>query len=83
MKYRKELEETGWKLVEKLLLAGFRATIDDESYRDYSVRIDVESHGGINLYYSPKKKSFKTTFHEIKDKETRKEFKKILELDLH
>ena len=82
MKYRKELEETAWLLVEKLLLAGFPATLDDDSFRDYSAKIEVEGRGGINLYYSPKKKIFKTTFHEIKDKTVVKEIKKILEQDL-
>jgi ribonuclease HI len=82
MKNRKELEETAWILVEKLLLAGFPATVDDESFREYSVRIEVEGRGGINLYYSPKKKTFKTTFHGIKDKDAVKEMEKILELDL-
>jgi ribonuclease HI len=82
MKYRKELEETAWLLVEKLLLAGFPATVDDDSFRDYSVKIEVEGRGGINLYYSPKKKTFKITFHEIKDKTVVKEIKRILELDL-
>lgn len=81
MDNRKELEEYGWKVVEKLLLSGFRATIDDESFREYSVKIEAEGHGIINLYYSPKKKNFKITFHEIENKEIRKEFEKILEMD--
>jgi len=82
MKYRKQLEETAWSLVEKLLLAGYPATVDDETFREYSVKIELEGGGGINLYYSPKKKTFKTTFHEIKDKTVVSEIKRILELDL-
>jgi len=82
MKYRKELEETAWEMVEKLLLAGFPATVDDDSFRDYSVKIELEGIGVINLFYSPKKKTFTTTYHEIKDKTTSKEIKRILELDL-
>jgi ribonuclease HI len=81
MKYRKELEEYGWKLVEKLLLAGFRATIDDESFREYSVKIEVEDYGGINLFYSPKKKNFKVIFAGVKDKAAREEFEKVLDLN--
>lgn len=82
MKYRKELEETAWSLVERLLLAGYRATVDDDSFRDYSVKVELEGIGGINLYYSPRKKTFTTTYHEIKDKTTAKELKRILELDM-
>jgi ribonuclease HI len=82
MKYRKELEEAAWEIVEKLLLAGYTATVGDESFRDYSVKIEMEERGRINLYYSPKKKVFTTTYHEIKDKTTAKELKRILELDL-
>jgi len=82
MKYRKELELTAWEMVEKLLLAGFPATVDDGSFRDYSVKIEMEGIGTINLFYSPRKKLFKTTYHEIKDKTTAKELKRLLELDL-
>jgi len=82
MKYRKEIEETAWTLVEKLLLAGYPATVDNESFRDYSVKVELEGIGGINLYYSPRKKTFTTTYQEIKDKTTAKELKRILELDL-
>lgn len=82
MKYRKEIEETAWAIVEKLLLAGFPATVDDESFRDYSVKIEVENIGMINLFYGPRKKTFTTTYHEIKDKNASKEIKRILELDL-
>ncbi|MFZ4591766.1 MAG: hypothetical protein ACOYN6_12260, partial [Ignavibacteria bacterium] len=82
MKYRKVIEETAWTLVEKLLLAGYPATVDDESFRDYSVKVELEGVGGINLYYSPRKKTFTTTYQEIKDKTTAKELKRILELDM-
>jgi len=82
MKYRKELEETAWSIVEKLLLAGFPATVDDDSFRDYSVKIVMDGAGMINLYYGPRKKNFTTTYHEIKDKIAAKEIKRILELDL-
>ena len=82
MKYRKVIEETAWTLVEKLLLAGYPATVDDESFRDYSVKVELEGVGGINLYYSPRKKTFTTTYHEIKDKTIAKELKRILEPDM-
>lgn len=82
MKYRKELEERACILVEKLLLAGYRATVDDESFRDFSVRVEVEDVGGINLYYSPRKKTFTITYQEVKDKTAAKEMKRILELEL-
>ncbi len=80
MKYRKELEERAWVLVERLLLAGYRATVDDDSFRDYSVRVELEGLGGISLFYSPKKSTFKVTYQEIKDKAAAKELKRILEL---
>ncbi|MCX6158824.1 MAG: hypothetical protein NTY74_12670 [Ignavibacteriae bacterium] len=82
MKYRKVIEETAWILVEKLLLAGYPATVDDESFRDYSVKVELEGVGGINLYYSPRKKTFTTTYQEVKDKTTVKELKRILELEM-
>ena len=82
MKYRKELEETAWSIVEKLLLAGFPATVNDDSFRDYSVKVELEGVGIINLFYSPRKKTHTTTYNEIKDKTTSKEIKRILELDL-
>jgi len=82
MKYRKELEETAWSIVEKLLLAGFPATVNDDSFRDYSVKVELEGVGIINLFYSPRKKAYTTTYNEINDKTTSKEIKRILELDL-
>ena len=82
MKYRKELEETAWSIVEKLLLAGFPATVNDDSFRDYSVKVELEGVGIINLFYSPRKKAYTTTYNEIKDKTTSKEIKRILELGL-
>lgn len=83
MKYRKQLEEEAWLIVEKLLLAGFPATVDDDSFRDYSVKIELEGLGLINLFYGPRKKTYTTTYNEIKDKTTSKEIKRILELGLY
>ncbi len=78
MKNRKVLEEQSWKILERLIDAGFPSTTDDDSFREYSAKIEVEGIGIINLYYSPKKKSFKLGFHEIKDKKTRAELEKLL-----
>lgn len=78
MENRKILEEYSWKILERLIDAGFPATTDDDSFREYSAKIEVEGHGIVNLYYSPKKKSFKLGFHEIKDKKTRVQLEKIL-----
>ncbi len=79
MKYRKELEEQGWKLAEKLIESGFPSSLDDESFGEYSAKIETDGVGFINLYYSPKKKTFTLGFHEIKDKKRAEELKKILD----
>lgn len=78
MDNRKILEEQAWKILERLIESGFPSTMDDDSFREYSARIEVEGRGYLNLYYSPKKKSFKLGYHDIKDKKTAKEFERIL-----
>lgn len=78
MKNRKVIEEQGWKIVEKLIESGFPSTIEDDSFREYSARIEVEGHGFISLYYSPKKMSFKTGIQHVKDKKTTAKLEKIL-----
>lgn len=78
MKNRKALEEQAWKIAEKLIESGFPSTLDDDSIREYSARIEVERHGFISLYYSPKKMLFKTGFQQIKDKKTADELEKII-----
>lgn len=35
------------------------ATIDEDSWREYHVKLRTDAHGTFNLYYSPKKQSFK------------------------
>ncbi|MFA5011460.1 MAG: RNase H family protein [Ignavibacteria bacterium] len=78
MKNRKILEEQSWKILETLIEAGFPSSMDDDSFREYSAKIEVEGIGIINLYYSPKKKGFKLGFHEIKEKTIRAEIKELL-----
>lgn len=78
MKNRKILEEHGWKILEMLIDAGFPSSMDDDSFREYSAKIDVDNVGILNLYYSPKKKNFKLGFHEIKDKKIRSDLERLL-----
>lgn len=77
MKNRKIIEEQSWKVLELLIESGFPSTMDDDSFREYSARIEVAGYGFIDLYYSPKKKSFKLGFHNIKDKKIAEELRKI------
>lgn len=70
--YEKKLQTTAVKAIEKLTQNGFSAKLLSDSFREYSVKIEVRKQeknlGKINLYYSPKKESFTYRFNEIKDK---------------
>jgi ribonuclease H-related protein len=51
--------------------SGISGTIIEDSFRDYTVKIDVASDGRdfghINLYYSPKARAFSLKTHELKN----------------
>lgn len=66
------LEKEALRLIEKLLNNDIRASIDEDSFKEYSVKISLEEKGKINLFYSPNKKDFKINtknIKEIKDEE--------------
>lgn len=60
---RKEVEYTARKFIDFLKEnKGIDAAIDDSSYRDYSVSMDLETlNTRLTLWYSPKRKSSKIT----------------------
>lgn len=62
-----KLEQGALILMEKLLKKGYRASIVEDSFREYSVKVSVEGKGSVCVYYSPSKDSFKITLKEIKD----------------
>ncbi len=62
-----KLEQGALILMEKLLKKGYRASILEDSFREYSVKVSVEEKGNVVVYYSPSKDTFKITLKEIKD----------------
>jgi ribonuclease HI len=52
--------------------AGIRGAIIEDSFRDYTVKVDLSSegrdHGHVNLYYSPKSNTFSLKTHELSNK---------------
>jgi len=61
------LEKEALRLIEKLLNNDIRASIDEDSFKDYSVKISLEEKGKINLFYSPNKNDFKINTKNIKE----------------
>jgi ribonuclease H-related protein len=51
---------------------GIGGAIIEDSFRDYTVKVDVSAggrdHGHVNLYYSPKSNTFSLKTHELKNK---------------
>ncbi|MCE1164229.1 MAG: hypothetical protein LWX07_02370 [Bacteroidetes bacterium] len=62
-----KLEKGALILIEKLLKKGYRASILEDSFREYSVKVAVEGKGNACVYYSPSKDTYKITLKEIKD----------------
>jgi ribonuclease HI len=51
---------------------GITGAIIEDSFRDYTVKVDLSAegrdHGHVNLYYSPKSNTFSLKTHELKNK---------------
>lgn len=76
-----ELRKKAGEYCRSLEDASFRAAVDPDSLRDYSIKVDVwkadRSLGRINIYYKPSKESFSARFHEISRKAFTEELQAI------
>ncbi len=76
---QEKLEKGALLLMEKLLKKGYRASIDEDTFREYSVKVAVEDKGNVCVYYSPSKDAYKITLKEIKDENTAHEISNLWE----
>ncbi|MCB1156993.1 MAG: hypothetical protein H7A25_22055 [Leptospiraceae bacterium] len=78
---RKKIENRALRLMEALLKNGISASIQEESFREFSVKIEVgeAEKASLLLYYSPKKDSFTIHYQEIKNKELAEKIRQVLE----
>ena len=71
-KFQDELLRTSQEFARLLKGEGISAEIGEDSFRDYTVKMAISSagkpYGNINIYYSPRKKSYSFRMHELKDK---------------
>ncbi|MFC2061289.1 RNase H family protein [Elusimicrobiota bacterium] len=71
-KYKKQLQKKAEEYIGFLADDGFSASIIKDSFREYNVKISIckgdAEIGKVNIYFSPKKDSFKILTNEIKDK---------------
>ena len=67
--YGRLLNQRARQLIQSLEQAGVAAKLQDKSLRTYSLKIDIQGAGALNLYYSPKKKRFRLGGHELTDGE--------------
>lgn len=71
--YEDKLRERGESLVTQLKQAGVKSALLEDSFRDYSVKLQIAGEDGsdagkLNLYYSPKRKEYTLKTHEMKHK---------------
>ncbi len=68
-KYTGKLKIKAEQFIIKLESIGLTARIDQDSFREYSVKIEVDECGFTTLYYKPTKNTFSVSNHEIRSKE--------------
>jgi ribonuclease HI len=68
-KYTGKLKVKAEQFITKLESAGLTARIEQDSFREYSVKIEVDECGFTTLYYKPTKNTFSVSNHEIRNKE--------------
>ena len=76
-KYQKQLIEKASEFITYLSKYNILADIVSESFREYSVKLNVFDYGTVNLFYSPNKNSYSATFQEFKNKEKAAELKNL------
>lgn len=78
-----ELDQKARELETFLIRRGFDVELEEDSFRDYTVKLSAivagAAVGKINLYYSPNKKSFTYRTHEIKDRSAARELDAVLQ----
>lgn len=70
--FEAELREQAGKLIDSLAEDGIQGSTQPDGLRDFMIKINISRDqvifGNVNLYYSPKKKSFSLKTHELTDK---------------
>jgi ribonuclease H-related protein len=74
-----KLEKGALMLMEKLFKKGYRASIDEDSFREYSMKISLGDKGNVCLFFSPKKDEYKITLKEVKDEKDAAKISKLWE----
>ena len=76
-KYYTELFDKGSSFLRFLYSKGIKGTLGD-SYK-YMIKLDIEGIGDIPLYYKPTEKTFKLTFNELSNNESKTKMKELWE----
>ncbi|MEA1986024.1 MAG: RNase H family protein [Candidatus Marinimicrobia bacterium] len=79
--YKKETEKKAKQFIKLLKKNEFNSMIDLDSYRDYLVKVEIfyqeKFLGKANIYYSPKKKSYKLVTSELKSQNFKEEIEEL------
>jgi ribonuclease HI len=67
MKYKDILEKKAYQIMEQLLHKKIRCDLLEESFTEYSVKINIEDSAIIVLHYSPKRETYKITIQKKAD----------------